>query len=334
MKDQAGSLLGQAAGFVGFRTIAIGLEHGLLSAVTAHGAPMTASQLAEVCGYDPFYTGVWCRAAFAAGVLEDAGDERYSLGPHMDTLLLDAESPAYVGGIFTVMSEPEMFDFFSDRLASGERIWWDQVGSGFINGVALTGGAFNNRFIPGGLEAIPGAADRLAEGTRVLELACGTGVGLSRLVAHYPNIEVVGLDGDTYSLEMAKARLDAAGHSDRVELVHSPMEDLDSVDEFGVITINVSMHECRDIDVVTAAVHRALKPGGIFANSAFPFPDTPEGLRAVPGRVMSGIQFFEAMIDDQLLPIQAYLELFERHGFRNIGVVEMTPVHAITYGTK
>lgn len=110
-----------------------------------------------------------------------------------------------------------MFDFFSDRLASGERIWWDQVGSGFINGVALTGGAFNNRFIPGGLEAIPGAADRLAEGTRVLELACGTGVGLSRLVAHYPNIEVVGLDGDTYSLEMAKARLDAAGHSDRVE---------------------------------------------------------------------------------------------------------------------
>ncbi len=94
------------------------------------------------------------------------------------------------------------------------------------------------------------------------------------------------------------------------------------------------MHECRDVDEVTRSVHRALKPGGIFANSDFPFPDTAEGLRQVPGRIMSGIQFFEATIDDQLLPIQAYLDLFARHGFRDIGSVSMTPVHAITHGTK
>jgi hypothetical protein len=40
------------------------------------------------------------------------------------------------------------------------------------------------------------------------------------------------------------------------------------------------------------------------------------------------------MIDDQLLPVQTYLDLFEGHGFRDVGVVELTPVHAITHGMK
>jgi ubiquinone/menaquinone biosynthesis C-methylase UbiE len=174
----------------------------------------------------------------------------------------------------------------------------------------------------------------LADGGRVLELACGTGVGLVRMATHYPDVELVGLDGDAFSLERAKERVDAAGFAERVDFMQSPMEDLDAESEYDAVTINVSMHECRDIDAVTAAVHRALKPGGIFANSDFPFPDSADGLRAVPGRIMSGIQYFEAMIDDQLLPVQAYLDLFEGHGFRDVGVVELTPVHAITHGTK
>jgi hypothetical protein len=34
------------------------------------------------------------------------------------------------------------------------------------------------------------------------------------------------------------------------------------------------------------------------------------------------------------LPINYYIELLTRHGFRDVGVVELTPVHAITHGTK
>jgi SAM-dependent methyltransferase len=39
-------------------------------------------------------------------------------------------------------------------------------------------------------------------------------------------------------------------------------EDLDASDEYDAVIINVSMHECRDIDKVTQNVLRALKPGG------------------------------------------------------------------------
>jgi hypothetical protein len=47
---------------------------------------------------------------------------------------------------------------------------------------------------------------------------------------------------------------------------------------------------------------------------------------------MSGIQFFEAQIDDQLLPRSAYDELLTRHGFTDLGWFQLTPMHAVTYG--
>jgi ubiquinone/menaquinone biosynthesis C-methylase UbiE len=50
------------------------------------------------------------------------------------------------------------------------------------------------------------------------------------------------------------------------------------------------MHECRDIDAVVANTYRALKPGGVFVISDFPFPYTPAVLQTPPGRFMSGIQ--------------------------------------------
>ena len=77
-----------------------------------------------------------------------------------------------------------------------------------------------------------------------------------------------------------------------------------------------------------------MKPGGYFVISDFPFPETTEQLRTIPARIMSGIQFFEATIDDQLLPVKTYVDLLNRHGFKNVGTVEITPVHALAYGQK
>jgi SAM-dependent methyltransferase len=105
------------------------------------------------------------------------------------------------------------------------------------------------------------------------------------------------------------------------------------VDEpYDVVVNNISMHECRDIDLVAEAVRAALKPGGVFVISDFPFADDDDGLRTVPGRVMSGIQVFEAQIDDQLLPRRAYDDLLRRHGFADPGFASLTPMHALTWG--
>ena len=332
-QEQAGALLGNAAGYIATRTITIGLDHGLFELIAERG-PLSSADLAESAGIDRLYSEVWCRSAFAAGVLEGHDASAYILAPHIAALLLDKSSPGYLGGLFKVLTQPEVFDTFDANLESGERIWWDQTSPAWISAVGETGGAFNTRFIPGGIAQVPGATDRLSAGGKALELACGTGVGLVRLGTEYPSLDLLGLDGDAHSLNSARSLIGEAGMSGRVNFIHSGMEALDAEEEFDAITINVSMHECRDIEKVTAAVHQALKPGGYFLNSDFPFPETGEGIKTVPGRVMSGIQFFEALIDDQLLSVDYYLDLYKRHGFTETGIVEVTPVHAITWAKK
>lgn len=332
LAETAPVLLNLAAGYAGFRTVAIGLRQGLVRRLAEHPGS-SADDLASDLGMDPFYVSVWCRSALAAGVVERRG-AGFALVPHMDTLLLDTGSPAYVGGLFGVLEAAEMFGRFEQVLASGERMWWDDTSPEWVAGVAGTGTPFYTRLVPGGLAQVPGLAERLEAGCRVVDTACGSGVGLVRLAQHYPRCTLVGVDGDQHSIDNARERVAAAGVAERVELVCSALEDMTLDRPATLVVNNLSMHECRDIDRVTANVREALEPGGWFVISDFPFPDTDEGLRTVPGRIMSGIQFFEAQIDDQLLPRAAYDDLLTRHGFTDLGWVQLTPVHAVTWGRR
>lgn len=334
IKDQAAVLLPHMAGYVGHRTVTIGLRQGLIALLAQHPEGLTADEIATELGLDRFYVSVWARAARAAGCCERSDGERVRLAPHMDTLLLDPMSPAYLGGSFTVLEQYELFGRFEDHLADGARLWWDACRPEFIEGVSATGTPFYVRLVPDGLSRIPGLADVLARPCRILDTACGAGAGLVRLARSYPSVTVVGADGDGHSLSLARERVEEAGVGERVELIHTPLEELRLDGGFVLVTNNISMHECRDADRVTDNIRRALDPGGWFVISDFPFPDTDEALRSVPGRVMSGIQFFEAQIDDQLLPRTAYDQLLTRHGFRELGHVELTPMHALTYGRK
>lgn len=333
LPQQAGMLLQQLAGYVGIRTLQIGLQAGLVAALAGRDDGLTAAELAVEADIDPFYAQVWCRAAIGAGVLVRTGD-RLRLGDHLRELLLVGDHPSHVGATIAILGQPEIFDRFGERLASGERTWWDGCSPEFIAAVAATGTPFYVRLVPGGLQQVPGLAERLRGPVRILDTACGSGVGLRRLAQAYPQATLVGADGDRHSVERAARLLADAGLADRVELVTTPLEELDRTDEFDLVINNISMHECRDIDEVTARIRRALRPGGWFVISDFPFPDTDEGLRSVPGRIMTGIQYFEAQIDDQLLPRATYDDLLTRHGFTDLGSVQLTPMHALTWGRR
>lgn len=331
--DQAKTLQSHVAGYASARTIGIGLRSGLIATLADNPDGLTAGELAERTGFDPFYVRVWCRSALAGGVCVRNG-ERFQLAPHVATLLLDTSSPAYVGGVFLLFERPELFDRFERALPSGDRLWWTDCSNEWIQAAGGTGTPFNTRLIPSGLSQVPGLPERLEAGCRIVDTACGVGVGLIRLAEHFPNCEIVGVDGDARSIDLARKRVSEAGLADRVELHVSPLEEMRIDEPATLVTNNVSMHECRDIELVTRNVRDALEPGGWFVISDFPFPDTDDELATVPGRVMAGVQFFEAQIDDQLLPRRAYDELLTRHGFTDLGSAQLAPVHALTWGRR
>lgn len=352
--QQGARLLNQVAGYVAHRTIAMGLRTGLIDALAARAGGLSAAELAAATGLDNQYVPVWCRAALATGLCDIAGGEadsgreaagrdgdgdgraeaaeRFRLAAHLGPLLLDTAHPAYLGGIFGVLEQPEVFTGFERGLLDGRRMWWSDCRPEWIEGVAGTGLPFYTRLIPGGLERVAGLTSRLDEGCLVVDSACGSGAGLVRLAVSYPRCRIVGVDGDEYSLAQAARRVAEAGVGARCRLVHSALEDLSLDEPVALIVNNISMHECRDIDRAAARMASALEPGGHLVISDFPFPDTVAGLRTAAGQVMSGIQFFEAQIDDQLLPRRAYPDLLQRHGFAEVGQFDLAGVHTVTHG--
>ena len=123
MKDQEGKVLSQVAGFIGVKTIEMGLPLELIQDLSDNPTGLTASDLASRAGMDPEYTKVWCRAAYTSELLELAAPETYVLAPHMDTFLLNEDSPGFFGGVPLVMTQPEFKDRFRGLLPTGKRTW-------------------------------------------------------------------------------------------------------------------------------------------------------------------------------------------------------------------
>ncbi len=139
IQAQAGKILAQVAGYVAVQTIRIGLDSGLLEEISRHPDGITAASLAARSGCDELYVQVWCRSAYANEILDAGADETFRLAPHLDQLLLNADFPGHIGAIPKVLTEPEMFTQFGERLKSGQRTWCDEASHDFIHGVSGTG---------------------------------------------------------------------------------------------------------------------------------------------------------------------------------------------------
>jgi len=122
--------------------------------------------------------------------------------------------------------------------------------------------------------------------------------------------------------------------ADRFTFVQSFIEDPAFDGGHDLAVINISLHEARDIEKAVERAHAALDIGGMFLVSKFPFPGREDDCRTVPGRMMCGVQFFEAHIGCQLLPTSRFVELLEGAGFRDVAAIDVTPTHVVVHGTK
>jgi SAM-dependent methyltransferase len=109
------------------------------------------------------------------------------------------------------------------------------------------------------IEAIPMGS------RRILDVGCGTGTLAILLKEHFPNAEVVGLDGDPQVLDIARRKLRAARVD--VALMEGMAQELpfDSESFDRAVSSLVFHHMTTDVKRrALAAIHRVLEPGGTF----------------------------------------------------------------------
>ena len=98
----------------------------------------------------------------------------------------------------------------------------------------------------------------LQPGMRFVELGCGPG-WMSRFAARH-GVEAVGYDIAPQMIEIAREQAVAEGVDARFEV--GDMEELDLGRSFDACLLYDALHHTPRADLVFAAAHRALKPGG------------------------------------------------------------------------
>jgi 2-polyprenyl-3-methyl-5-hydroxy-6-metoxy-1,4-benzoquinol methylase len=116
------------------------------------------------------------------------------------------------------------------------------------------------------LPLVPGLADRLAAGVRVLDVGCGRGRILHRLATLFPASRFTGIDLSEEAIGYARA--EAAGQGlDNVDFVVADLSDFDTAAEPGafdcVTTFDAVHDQARPLSVLKG-IHRALKADGIY----------------------------------------------------------------------
>ena len=334
LKDQAAKVLGPLAGTATVWALDLGLRLGLFAELAHRSAGASAEELAAALDLDPQYTHVILRAAYAAEILE-ATDGAYRLAEHMDVLLLDPDAPGYVAGaVKTFVALRETYVDLRTLARTGGRQWWNDFDPEWIEAVGENGQTYYRRMLNQVVPALPAVRAALEGGARYLDLACGVCRGPAKIVDAYPGTQVTAVDCDAYTLEVAEREMKERGLGPQFTFVQTMLEDLPFEGGHDLAVINISLHEARNIERVVARAHAALDAGGTFLVSEFPFPEHEEDCRTVPGRLMCGVQMFEAHIGCQLLPASQFVEHLERAGFRDVGVIEVTPMHVVIHGTK
>jgi SAM-dependent methyltransferase len=292
LDDRFDDLVGSLAGYHRTWLIYLGVELGLFSRLRASGREgLTAAELATVSGCSVEPIQAWVSAADAQGLAELQGD-RLVLDADTAGILLDEAGPEFLGGQFVhaVVASLDwagMLEFFRtgrpmrarpDRYrASIERLT--------VQDVAV--------FFQEALAELPQLVADLARGGRVVDIHCGGGRWLIAMARRFPALELVGLEFEPDSVARARANVDAADLSGRIEIRQANVDQVGTAGEFDLAYFQYALHQLDDPVGALRAAWAATRPGGRLAVLDWPLPSSLDESRSRHGELVAGVQLDE-----------------------------------------
>lgn len=196
----------------------IGQRLGLYQAL-AEGGAMTPQQLALRTGTTERYVREWLINQAACGYIEyDAQTGCYSLSPEQAIVLLDENSPFYLGGAFYAL---KALSQAQERVARCFRdgsgmVWGEHDTDLFIGTERLFRPGYMTHIVNDWIPTLTGIKEKLEEGATVADVGCGHGVSTVVMAQAYPRSRFYGFDNHAPSIERARWLAREAELSDRV----------------------------------------------------------------------------------------------------------------------
>jgi SAM-dependent methyltransferase len=294
LADQVSRLYDLIGGYHATQLIEIARELGVWEALTSSPG-LTSEGLATEIGTDRFYTDVLCRTAFSFGLLErqDAG---WRMAPHFDQILGEPGSSFYLARAPRVhMVVGEDYRDYVRHFRAGTIRSYQEHNEAFMREVAEALKTLPRIFVDLVLPRLPGLNARLHDGGRLLDVGCGGGWALVQIAERFPATSCVGIDVESYSIDLARQLIAERGLTDRCQARVQRVDELDEDEAYDLATSFLVVHEIAPEakPAAFAAVARALKPGGSFLVFDEAYPETDAALQTMPARFAALAQWYE-----------------------------------------
>jgi ubiquinone/menaquinone biosynthesis C-methylase UbiE len=247
--------------------IAVGHRVGLFDAMRELPRS-TSDQIARHAGLNERYVREWLGAMVTGRVVEvDPDSNRFSLPPEHAAFLTRAAGADNIA----------VFSQYISLLGNVE----DEIVACFKNGGGVPYAKFprfhdvmaedSGQSVLSSLEShivplVPGLAEQLAKGIKMLDVGCGRGRIMNRLAELYPKSRFTGIDLSSEAVLVAWQEA-AEKKLRNVEFIVSDLSDFDKKAEheaFDLITTFDAIHDQTKPLNVLKGIHRALKSDGVY----------------------------------------------------------------------
>ncbi len=192
----AGHVLNEIGSAANAALARIGNDLGIFESLSSTG-PATAAELAERLGLNPRHLLEWLSSQYTSGMIDyDEGTERFSLTPEQAFVLVNRDSPAYLGGAWGGVASIYLgMDAIADSLRTGKGVaWGDQCSCLFCSTAEFYRPSYQNSLVAEWIPALDGVLGKLESGASVLDIGCGFGHSTALLAEAYPLSQFTGID--------------------------------------------------------------------------------------------------------------------------------------------
>ena len=245
----------------------IGHRTGLFDAMRDQ-PPMSSEALAKLAGLNERYVREWLGAMTTSGAIEvDPITNRYMLPPEHAAYLTSAAAAdnlavfaQYIGLLGSV--EDDIVECFRkgggvpyERFPRFHEVMAEDSGQSVMSSI-------ESHILP----LVPGLAERLRAGIRMLDVGCGQGRIINCLAELFPASRFTGMDLSMEAIAAGRTE-SVARRLGNVEFVAVDLSDFDQRAEtaaYDLITTFDAVHDQARPLSVLKGIHRALRPDGVY----------------------------------------------------------------------
>ena len=252
-------------------TIYLGEELGLYRALAdLQGA--TSSELADRTGAVERYVREWLEQQAVTDILEvndpaaGAGARRYALPAAHAEVLLDADSPNFMGPYpRQMMGTVQPLRAVMAAFRQGGGVPYEAYGADCRDGIAAGNRvAFINLLGAQWFPAIPEVDARLRSDppARVADVGCGYGWSAISIARAYPRVYVDAFDLDASSIDTARQNAREMGVADRIDFQVRDAAEPGLEQRYDLVTAFETVHDMAQPVQALAAMRRLVADGG------------------------------------------------------------------------